>query len=115
MLAPLSYTLYRIYLWNMADDSYINRYEISEGFKYVFATIIIVNTILLIIVISTLDSFFKESDEEFQRTGYQYDFRQQPFNYYGGLRQNGQNLGYYSNSFGQPPSYAVPVAGGPIP
>ena len=59
MIIPIVYTLYYVVKYN-SKDNYINRFKISEGFKYMFIINLVINIILFIVVLTSLDEFFDD-------------------------------------------------------
>lgn len=61
MILPMIYILYQVFQYGM-KDTYINRFRISEGFKYQFITSLVVNLIIFIIVLTSLEEFFDDDE-----------------------------------------------------
>ena len=61
MILPMIYILYQVFQYGM-KDTYINRFRISEGFKYQFITSLVVNLIIFIIVLTSLEEFFDHDE-----------------------------------------------------
>ena len=61
MLVPQIYTLYYVYKYGVKDNFH-HRFKISEGFKYMFITNLLINIILFIVVLTSLDDFFDDPD-----------------------------------------------------
>jgi len=81
MIIPIIYTLFYVVKFN-STDNYLNRYKISEGFKYMFIINLVINIILFIVVLTSLDEFFENEDVVNQinrRTPYGYNYQNQPY------------------------------------